>query len=67
MAEAEQNLAKSIGATWIDSRPWFCHEGLCPSFVGSTPTKFDTSHMVAAYGLQIAPVIGESLREAGVL
>jgi hypothetical protein len=65
MAEVEQDLAASIGATWVDSRPWFC-TSMCPSFVGSTPTKFDVAHMVPAYGLKIAPVIDESFRQRGV-
>jgi peptidoglycan/LPS O-acetylase OafA/YrhL len=62
----EQDLAKSIGGTWIDSRPWFCFQDRCPSFVGLTPTKWDYSHMSTAYGLKIAPVVGESLQKAGV-
>ena len=68
MAKAEQDLAESIGATWVDSRPWFCNErGLCPSFVGSTPTKHDEVHMTPAYGEKIYPVMEESLRQAGVI
>jgi peptidoglycan/LPS O-acetylase OafA/YrhL len=67
MAKAEQDLAKSIGGTWVDSRPWVCSSGgLCPSFVGSTPTKLDETHIVPAYGLKIYPVIEESFRDAGV-
>jgi peptidoglycan/LPS O-acetylase OafA/YrhL len=67
MAHAEQDVAKSIGGTWIDSRPWFCSEaGFCPSFVGSTPAKRDSDHMSLAYGEKIAPVIGESFSAAGV-
>jgi hypothetical protein len=67
MAESEQNIAKSIAGTWIDSRPWFCSDGrLCPSFVGSTPTKFDLAHMSPAYGQKIAPVIREAFSQGGV-
>jgi peptidoglycan/LPS O-acetylase OafA/YrhL len=63
----EQNLAAALGGTWIDSRPWFCSGGrLCPSFVGSTPTKVDSVHMTPSYGQKIFPVMGESFREAGV-
>lgn len=67
IARIEQGVAESVGGTWIDSRPWFCNgEGLCPSFVGSTPTKLDAFHMTAAYGQKIYPVIGESFTGAGV-
>jgi len=67
MAEAERAMIKGIKGAWIDSRPWFCSKNLyCPSFVGSTPTKLDRSHMVAGYGLKISPVIDESFIRAGV-
>lgn len=67
-AAAEQELARQIGAVWIDSRPWFCSPaGLCPSFVGTTPTKRDIVHMAPEYGQQIYPVIQQSLAAAGVL
>lgn len=67
-AAAEQELARQVGAVWVDSRPWFCSaEGLCPSFVGTTPTKRDIVHMAPEYGQAIYPVIAESLTAAGVL
>jgi hypothetical protein len=67
MAETEQRLAESVGGVWVDSRPWFCNEdGLCPSFVASTPTKHDAVHSTRAYEELIYPVIGESLRAAGL-
>jgi peptidoglycan/LPS O-acetylase OafA/YrhL len=67
MAGTEQRLAESVGGVWVDSRPWFCSEdGLCPSFVGSTPTKHDRVHTTRAYEEVIYPVIGESFRAAGI-
>jgi len=67
MAETEQRLAESFGGVWVDSRPWFCSaDGLCPSFVGSTPTKHDTVHSTRAYEELIYPVMNESFRAAGV-
>ena len=66
-ARVEQDLARSVGGSWIDSRPWFCSgEGLCPSFVESTPTKVDATHMTTAYATKITPAIGESFRGEGV-
>lgn len=70
MAQDEQDVAESlgVGAVWIDSSPWFCSgDGLCPAFVGSTPTKHDQAHMSPAYGQKIYPVIGESLTGAGAI
>ncbi|WP_236950244.1 acyltransferase family protein [Mycobacterium sp. MS1601] len=67
IAQAEQNLAESFNSTWIDSRPWFCTSAnVCPSFVGSTPTKVDDKHMSPAYGQKITPVMLETLIAAGV-
>jgi hypothetical protein len=67
IARSEQDLAKAIGGVWIDSRPWFCSgEGKCPSFVGSTPAKFDRVHMALPYGRKIRSVIAESFAEAGI-
>jgi peptidoglycan/LPS O-acetylase OafA/YrhL len=65
-ASVEQDLAKTFDGTWIDSRPWFCYEEACPSFASSTPTKWDDEHMASAFGMKIAPVIGEALQGAGV-
>jgi peptidoglycan/LPS O-acetylase OafA/YrhL len=67
IANVERKLAADIGGVWLDSRPWFCVRGkYCPAFAGTTPTKFDWVHMAPAYGHKIAPVIGESLSQAGV-
>ncbi|WP_370582043.1 acyltransferase family protein [Mycobacterium sp. OAS707] len=67
MAATERRLAESVGGVWVDSRPLFCSEdGLCPSFVDSTPTKHDAVHSTQAYEEMISPVLGESLRSAGV-
>lgn len=61
MAAAERRFAESIGATFIDSRPWFCSpRGFCPSFVGSTPTKLDAAHMLPAYGRKIQAAFREA-------
>lgn len=67
MAATERRLAESVDGLWVDSRPWFCNnDGLCPSFVGSIPTKHDAVHSTRAYEEMIYPVMDESLRAAGV-
>ena len=70
-AEVERHLADSLGGVWIDSRPWFCTGAgggeLCPSFVGSTPTRRDTVLMTPEYGHEIYPVIKEALAAHGLL
>lgn len=67
MAATERRLAESVGGVWVDSRPWFCStDGLCPSFVGSTPTKHDVVHPTRAYEEKIYPVMDETFRASGV-
>lgn len=67
MANAERDLAKTLGGRWIDSRPWFCDTGQrCPIFVGTTPAKHDAVHMAPPYGDKIYPVIRETLNAAGI-
>jgi hypothetical protein len=66
LANTEQQLAGEIGGVWIDSRPWFCSRGLCPSFAGTTPTMADEVHFSIAYGQKIQPAMVESFGTAGV-
>jgi hypothetical protein len=67
IADADQKMAKEIGAVYVDSRDWFCYQDRCPSFVGSTPTKRDEVHLTNEYGDRIAPVILEQLNSLGLL
>jgi len=74
IAAVTQDLAKSEGGVWIDSRLFFCRlwetggidQGECPAFVGSTPTKRDVAHMTEAYAEKIRPVIEQSFKTACV-
>lgn len=67
IAKAERDIAEAVDGAWIDSRLWLCNDqGLCPAFVGSTPTKRDRTHLSNAYGEKITPVIAEAFRDAGV-
>lgn len=61
VAAAEESLAQKIGATFIDSRQWFCTDALCPAYVGTTPVKLDEVHMTQQYAVKIAPAIREYL------
>jgi hypothetical protein len=68
MGEAEKQLAEKVNGVWMDARPWFCNpSGMCPSFVATTPTKVDGTHMSPAYAAKIHAVIAESLKVSGIL
>ncbi|WP_448613870.1 acyltransferase family protein [Modestobacter sp. URMC 112] len=65
LAAAEEGMARSLGAVYVDSRPWFCSDdGECPIFVGSTLTRFDGLHVTADYARKIAPTMAEALEDA---
>ncbi|MDQ1106243.1 acyltransferase family protein [Nocardioides zeae] len=66
MADAEVALAADLGATYVDSRDWFCADDRCPAFVGTTPVKNDLVHMTQAYQRVIEPAVAERLAELGV-
>lgn len=65
-ASVESRYVDSIGGKFIYSNSWFCtSRGYCPSFVGTTPTMRDKTHMTPAYGALISPAIAEKLTDIG--
>ncbi|PVX63986.1 UNVERIFIED_ORG: peptidoglycan/LPS O-acetylase OafA/YrhL [Nocardia globerula] len=66
-ASAETQLAADVNGHFVDSRAWFCTpSGYCPSFVGTTPTRRDRSHMTPEYQAVISPAVAETLHELGL-
>ncbi|MBD1538835.1 acyltransferase family protein [Arthrobacter sp. S13_S34] len=63
----ERILATDLDATYVDSSSWFCHRGICPSFVEGTVMKSDHRHMTPKYAEYIAPVIREYLVQSGIM
>lgn len=63
----EGALAEKLGASYIDSRDWFCVQGQCPVFVETIPVKLDLAHVTPEYQMRIAPVIVETLRSNEIL
>ncbi|WP_238780426.1 acyltransferase family protein [Prescottella equi] len=67
-ANTERDLAKAFNGVFVTSLPWFCTDNLyCPSFVGSTPVKFDRVHTTPEYGERIAPAVREAFRAESLL
>ena len=62
-----RGVAADLGGVFVDTSVWFCHAGVCPSFVGSTPMKRDTVHMTPEYAISIAPAVRETLESMGLL
>jgi len=49
-----------------DISSWFCNDGLCPSFVGTSPVLADGSHLTGAFSKSLAPQISALLQQPPV-
>jgi hypothetical protein len=56
--------ARSTVATLIDSRPWFCWQGLCPAVVGTTVTYRDGRHLTTVYSRSLEWPLQHAMRLA---
>ncbi|WP_299576172.1 acyltransferase family protein [uncultured Williamsia sp.] len=67
-AAADRGLMETYhDGQYLDTRPLFCTaQGICPAFVGKTPTKIDLVHMSPAYATEISPAFAEMLADAGL-
>ncbi|GAB3083229.1 SGNH hydrolase domain-containing protein [Nocardioides zeae] len=67
MRDAEAAMAEDMGATYVDSRDWFCADDRCPAFVGDTLVKVDLVHFSQPYQRLMQPAFTERLTTLGVL
>jgi hypothetical protein len=58
---SEQAVAAQTGARAVDPGAWFCINGLCPTFVGSTAVYADGLHMTAEYSRLIGAEVGAAV------
>jgi peptidoglycan/LPS O-acetylase OafA/YrhL len=52
--QAQRDAALATGAEFVNTLPWFCYRGWCPSVVGSMVTYRDTEHITTAYAARLA-------------
>lgn len=65
VSRAESAAAAEAGATYVDTRRWFCTESdYCPMFVGNITVKRDSVHMTPEYSVSIAPELSPILTGA---
>lgn len=65
VAQAIALAARSAGASYIDTRRWFCSNNSCPMVIGNTIAWMDAGgHITATYASELAGVFGSSLRQA---
>ncbi len=50
------------GFTLINTLAWFCSQGQCPSYIGTTPVLADGIHLTAAESAASAPLLAEELQ-----
>ncbi|WP_375483327.1 acyltransferase family protein [uncultured Jatrophihabitans sp.] len=56
ISQAERAAAKTTGATYVDTRSWFCNpDGECPPFVGNILMRRDEAHITPQYARALAP------------
>ena len=60
---------KVTGATFIDTTHWYCVDGRCPIYTGTTGTvlKGDYLHTSVQYARQLAPDFAYLMKESGAL
>ncbi|OZD58419.1 hypothetical protein CH263_24480 [Rhodococcus sp. 06-1059B-a] len=58
---ADEAAAKATGATFVDTRPWFCFRSSCPIFVSGIVVRWDTGHITSNYGRYLIPRMTEVL------
>ncbi|GLJ62800.1 acyltransferase [Microbacterium barkeri] len=63
VAEGERAAVRSAGAAYVTVEEWFCADGRCPAFVGTTPTMRDEMHVTRQYAEMLAPLLREKLGE----
>ncbi|MGV8874605.1 MAG: acyltransferase family protein [Rhodococcus sp. (in: high G+C Gram-positive bacteria)] len=61
---ADEAAAEQTGATFIDTRSWFCYRNTCPLFVSGIVVSWDTGHITRQYGEYLIPRIEEALLPA---
>ena len=64
MAQADKRAAQAAGATYVDTARLFCTVDVCPPFAGTTPIRFDSTHLTETYAQRIAPATNELISNA---
>ena len=56
MAAAEQKAAAATHTSFSDTHLWFCSaNGYCPAFIGTTPMRWDGTHLTPAFAKSLGP------------
>jgi hypothetical protein len=58
--EAERRAARSVGATYVDTTPWFCSR-ICTDVVGRFQPYWDGFHVTADYSIAVSRMLADAL------
>ena len=61
MRRATRRAAAASRAEYIDTTPWFCFRGECPTVVGRIVTHRDPEHITIDYSRHLIPVLARAL------
>ena len=50
----------------VQTKQWFCQDGICPPVIGRLVTTFDGSHISRSYAKTLVPVIRRELDQADI-
>lgn len=53
--------AEQTNVHYVNTVGWFCVDGNCPAFAGTSPMHADGAHLTAAYSKSLNPVLSEAL------
>lgn len=64
IGETIQSATRAAGATYIDTRGWFCFENDCPMVIGHTIAWLDHSHITQSYAKELASTFRSAFTRA---
>jgi hypothetical protein len=59
----EAAAAQAAGAAYVATEDWFCVEGRCPGFVGSTPVTVEGTHLTVEFAQQLSALLAGAFPE----
>jgi hypothetical protein len=59
---ADRAAARTAGVRFVDARPWYCWDAVCPAVVGSTVTYRDGAHVTTVYSRSLSWPLQHAMR-----
>ena len=59
--DAERTASARHDVRFVDTRWWFCRDGVCPAVVSGLPVHFDGQHLTAVYAQRLRPNLEDAI------